>query len=235
MIPTPQPYSNPRATPPPPPPRRRRRTVLIVVAVAVVVLIVAAVGFAVSVFGLNPGFVALIGAVILFGLISFALRFLPQGLPGIRLLRSLVGFVTIAALAGILYFFFVPAAQSGFRSLPELGGPATSAATTPVTVVYDVTGTAPTASITQSPAGDATTGGTGNTGDTAATVQPIPFSRTFTVTGSATTFFSLSASISGDDESTNLSCSITVDGTVIAHDSDSGGFGLVICNGTAKG
>lgn len=143
MIPTPQPYSNPRATPPPPPPRRRRRTVLIVVAVAVVVLIVAAVGFAVSVFGLNSGFVALIGAVILFGLISFALRFLPQGLPGIRLLRSLVGFVTIAALAGILYFFFVPAAQSGFRSLPELGGPATSAATTPVTVVYDVTGTAP--------------------------------------------------------------------------------------------
>jgi hypothetical protein len=204
--------------------------VVCIVAGVVVLTVVAAFAVAVFGFGLNPGFIALIAALAVFALISFGLRFVPQGMPGLRLARSVVGFLMLAALAGVLYLFVYPAAQTGFRSLPGNGAPAVGVpSTSSVTVVYEVTGTAPTATITQSPSGDA------STADSTATPQPIPFSRTFTVTGSPASYFSLSASTESDDESATLSCTITVDGKVIAHDSEAGSVALVICGGTAKG
>ena len=81
--------------PPPVAPRQHRRGVLIamIVAVAIVVLIAAALAVAVIGFGLDLGFVALVALIIVTGALSFALRFLPQGLPGIRLARAGLSFV----------------------------------------------------------------------------------------------------------------------------------------------
>lgn len=91
------------------------------------------------------------------------------------------------------------------------------------TVVYEVTGTVGTASVSFNvPDGDSSVSESN-------TETPIPFTKTFTSTG-AFNLYSVSASAMVDGA--ELVCKITVDGVVVKEDRASGSVQLVTCIGS---
>ncbi|GIH91900.1 hypothetical protein ACFFMN_34165 [Planobispora siamensis] len=105
-----------------------------------------------------------------------------------------------------------------------VAGPAVPSSAPPVddgvrTVVYRVTGSAPTASLTVQSA-------TGTEQDTAAT---LPIELAYEVPAGG--FVAVSAQ--NNDSSGDVTCSISVDGTVISENSGVGGYAIASCSGTA--
>ncbi|MEF2976908.1 hypothetical protein [Subtercola sp. YIM 133946] len=221
-IPIPQPPSTTDALP-----RRRRRRGVAIAAVVLGTLVLASAGVGVAVAlgaGIDLGLVGLVGVIVVFGGLAFALRLFPNSSPGAGLARGAVGFVALAAVVGLLYFFIYPAAQTGTSWLPSWGMHAAAPPrAAPVTVVFEVTGTAPRASISSSPVPAGSSSATSE--------QALPFTQTLTVDATSSTFYILNASTSEAPDDATVSCTITVDGTVVAHESDTGSFGLALCSG----
>ncbi|MCU1482850.1 MAG: hypothetical protein JWQ19_3636 [Subtercola sp.] len=219
----------PASFPPASLPRANGRPLVIAALVIGGFILLAAIGVIVAViaFGLNPLLILLAGVVVVSGVISTLLRLFPQRLPGFGLLRSLLGFASLASVAAILYLFVYPAMQGGTATswIPNWGmhaaAPARSAQST---VVYAVTGTAPSASINFAPGSD--NGG-------AKADHSLPFTETATVDATANTFYSLGASTTNAPDGSTLTCTITVDGVVVSTETRSGSFALALCSGSA--
>ncbi|MEA9986603.1 MULTISPECIES: hypothetical protein [Subtercola] len=222
-------------------PRRPGRVIALVLA-GVAALLLAVGAIVVFVLHIDPVLVGLAALVLVLGGTSFGARLLPPIIPGIRLLRSLIGLAATAALAAGLYFYVIPLAQHGVSSLtggqpysnagPHAAGPVTKPAPATATIVYEVTGTAPSAVITEFPSLDSTSG------PNPSGPQPIPYSRTITTSALSQPIF-LSATVSPQltgaatdpsDPAETLSCRITVDGTVIDQQRASGPYALVHCS-----
>jgi hypothetical protein len=217
-------------------PGRGRRTLIVVGIVVAAIVVIVVIGITVGVieFGINPWLVVLVAAVVVCGGLSALVRFFPQSLPGLSLLRYLLGFASLAAIAAILYLFVYPALQGQGTSLGEFSNPGMHAAApaqaAPATVVFEVTGTAPNASISLSPASGENASAVG-----APVEHSLPFSQTITTNATESTFYILNASTSDVPDDATVTCTITVNGTVVSTDSDSGSFGSALCSGRLAG
>ncbi|UFS60879.1 hypothetical protein [Subtercola endophyticus] len=211
--------------------RTTRRPIVVVAVVVGGLALLAAVGLVVAVvaFGLNPLLIILVGVIVVCAVIGALARLLPQRLPGFGLLRSLLGFVSLAAVAAILYLFVYPAVQGGTGTTWTQNWGMHAAAppiSSPATVVFAVTGSAPEASIGFSP-------GSSNGG--APAPYPLPFSQTVTVDSTSMTPYILNASTTDAPEGSTLTCTVTVNGVVVATETDSGSLAFADCLGTGYG
>jgi len=193
----------------------------------IILSVIAGIASIILSFTTNYFLVLLIAAVIIFGVLSFLIGIVSPGVPGIGLIRTILSMATLASIAGIAYFFVYPS----IIGLTDSGGanpftPNQPAASRQVTVVYEVTGDSTDSTINYYP-------GPKTTSNTEATGEPLPFRLEFPqkITGpSSVHFYSLSAD--SGTTGTTLSCTITVDGVVVAHETDdSGSFQLVFCSG----
>lgn len=244
MIPVPQPR-RPSATdePPPaaglvpdagPPPaaasrRAAPRGPVIAVVTVVALLVLAGVVAAVAVV-LGAGFdlvlIGLIVAFLLFGALGLVLRLLPASLPFVPAASRLLSFVSLAALAGLLYLYAYPAITHnttwpGTSSAPRPGVSLTRQAS----IVYTLTGSGGAEISAESPL---------PSGEVApATVEALPYEHSASVTVNRRTpgLFTLVASSLAAGDDGQLACTITVDGVVVAHDEASGAHATVFCSG----
>ncbi|WP_147305302.1 hypothetical protein [Subtercola boreus] len=173
--------------------------------------------------------VGLIAAVVVFGGLGAALRLIPGSLPFVPTTRSILGLLTLAALAGLLYLYVYPvvANSTGAGLGPSPSGSSTSL-TRQATVVYSLTGSGGASISSASPLP--------NDDAAPASVDQLPWEKTVQLTVNKKTpgLFTLVAIglPSGDDA--QLVCTITVDGVVIAHDESAGAYRSVFCNGTPQ-
>lgn len=242
MIPVPQPRRSASPDKPPPAhgasapdaeppgvarPRRAGGRVVLIVAIALA-LVLLAVAIAVAAFlgpGLDPPLIGLLFSFLFFGALSFALRFFGDAMPFIRGARWLLSFLSLAAFVGLLVLYITPAARDARGFFPDPQPRYTTQLTHDVDVVYMVTGSTPGANITMSPSGD---------GASSVTSSTLPFERSTrlsvsTRVPSVVTLSALTSSPAPDDAV--LTCTITVDGVVIAHEESSGLQASVLCMG----
>lgn len=93
---------------------------------------------------------------------------------------------------------------------------------TPVSVVYDVTGASADATVTYSSYSN------GNSGTEQASGQALPFTKTVTGT-KGWSGYTLTAT-NGLNDAGDISCKITVDGSVVAEQTSTGKFATVTCS-----
>ncbi|RFA22110.1 hypothetical protein B7R25_05440 [Subtercola boreus] len=203
-----------------------------VVVVVVVVLGAVLLGTAVAVAvllgpGLDLAFIGLIFGFLLFGVLSAALRFFPDSLPLVPSARRILSFLSLAALAGLLYLYVYPAVTHSSFAGPDgtyQNGPGVGT-TRQATVVYSLTGD-----------GGASIGAASPlpSGETVpASVHQLPWDHPVQLTVNAKNpgLFTLIASGLPVDDDSALACTITVDGVVVAHDESSGAHRSVFCSG----
>ncbi|MDF2443222.1 MAG: rane protein [Subtercola sp.] len=241
MIPVPQPRSAPGASgqlpgpalqPPTPggsrPPRGRRALIITVVAAAV--LAGAALGISLLLGrGIDFVLIGLIAAFLVFGGLGVVLRFLPSTLPFLSFASRTVGFLALAALAGLLYLYVYPAVTNSTGAGGGFTPPGPSVSLTrQATVVYTVTGDGSAEITAMSPLPN---------GDIAQqTVGALPYEHSVQLTINRRTpglFTMVAGNPAGGDDS-QLACTITVDGVVVAHQEASGAHSTVFCSGTPQ-
>ncbi|WP_142206655.1 hypothetical protein [Subtercola boreus] len=177
--------------------------------------------------GFDLVLIGLIAAFLVLGGLGFALRFLPSTLPLVPTARSALGFLALATLAVLVSLYVYPLFANGTG--PGRGfapaGPSVSL-TRQATVVYSLTGSAGARVSAASPL---------PSGDSAPeTVDQLPWEKSVQLTVDRTTpgtFTLVAIGLPAGDDA-QLACTITLDGTVVAHEESTGEFRSVFCSGT---
>lgn len=181
--------------------KNRRRTVAFV---GILVSLLA--GITAIVLSLTDDFVliGLVAGVVIFGILSYAVGIVKFNIPGIGLVRSFLTLATAGSFLGLGYLYLYPNIN---RIQDFLNGEKT------VTIVYEVTGDVTDTTINYSP-------GASRESTTKTTGEKLPFTQTVTqkITGPASAY-TISLTVQGAT-GTTLSCKITVDGQVIAQETD---------------
>ncbi|PPF29905.1 hypothetical protein C5C18_11485 [Rathayibacter tritici] len=192
---------------------------------SLIIGILALVGALIPIVNYVSGFLAFIGLVL--GVIGLFLKGRSRG-------TAIAGAV-LNAVALILSIILAIVYTAGFASgvsdaIATAQAESSEAAAVPRTLVYEVSGTAASASITWSTF-DGTTSGSEQ-----ATGQVLPFTKELQIqTGGDFTFqsFTLSA-LNGVDDEGDISCRITLDGEVVAEHTSTGAFASALCTATPE-
>jgi hypothetical protein len=202
--------------------------VIVIVAVVAALVLAGAAGAVAMVLGagLDLVFIGLVAAFLLFGALGVLLGLLPGSTPLVPSARRLLSFLSLAALAGLLYLYAYPAishnpAWPGAVSDPRPGVSLTKQAS----VVYSLTGDGGAEISAESPLPSGDVG--------PQTVDALPYEHSVQVTVNKRTpgLFTLVATGVPQGDDAQLACTITVDGVVIAHDEASGAHRMVFCSG----
>lgn len=137
--------------------------------------------------------------------------------------KKAIAAIIICVIAGIMAIV-MPIAYTGmfFNSVSDSVNKTTKENNTPVSVVYEISGTSTNASITYS------TYANGNSSTEQTTGQTLPFTKTVTGT-KGWSGYTLTASNSYDDSGA-ISCKITVADKVVSEQTSTGSFATVSCS-----
>lgn len=167
------------------------------------------------------GFVAFVGLVL--GIIAIFLKNRKRLLAIIGAAVSFVALTLSIILATVYTAGFAGAVSDSLRSA---AAESSASSERTLNVVYEVTGDATDSSITYS------IGTAGSSGTEQANGQPLPFSKEFTVSAGGTfdaSIFSVVA-LNGPDDAGDITCTITVDGEVVAQQTSTGAYASVSCS-----
>ncbi|PPF86256.1 hypothetical protein C5B96_04900 [Subtercola sp. Z020] len=213
-------YEQPTAPPPayataPLPPKRGNGFGV----TALVLGILALLGSFIPFLNYATGFLALVG--IVFGIIGLIVKGRPKVLAGVGLGISVLALILSIVLAIVYTAAFAGSVSSAIAT-------ASAEANVEVPVVYSVTGDG-TASITYS------TFTTGTSGSESANGQTLPFEKDVVAkTGGSFDYNSFSVSAIGDENTTSLTCTITVNGKVVSTQTGTGAYATALCNASGS-
>ena len=213
-------YEQPAAPPPayaPPPaaPKRGNGFGL----TALILGILALIGSFIPFLNYATGFLALVG--IVFGIIGLVLKGRPKVVAGVGLGLSVLALILSIVLAIVYTTAFATSVSSAIAT-------ASAEANVEVPVVYSVTGDG-TASISYS------TFSSGSSGSESANGQALPFEKDVVAkTGGSFNYSSFTLSALGDATTTTLTCTISVNGTVVSTQTSTGAYASTICNASGS-